>query len=495
MGQLRYNDDLNSIDEEIDYYKDNEIPSSILEFINKKTDDKIIYDRKHNNYLCAKCFHLLSKKYYCSNCHQKKKYSYANLISINNIDEAYSNNTYFYYYAFEIKDNNVLLYEFKDTLYICNNYHLYKVNNININEVLLVNNDSILSLINSKKYYYNNFIKETKYINNANSIEEMDSIDTLTTDFLFCHSGYLYLDNIENLSNTIYKYSYIWNSKKYLKDHDVGYYDLTFLPLKDKNFEYLMKYGLYSLAYCDNNLVFKNNFYNTFGLDKSYLDFMKKYDLYKDELDILRIFKKKDIKLIRSLSLYSYFLVMINDYHVDMNKLLNYFKSKKIKYTYFAEYYDYLRMSKELGIDIKDKKILFPNNLIEEHDKRYLEYEEMQDESISHDIQKMGEILKINCYKDNDYVIFPARSLKDLISESTNQNNCVRTYAKMYADGECFIYFLRKKDNIDKSLVTIEVRDNKVVQAKIKNNNIPSKELMDVIKKWEKTLIPISIDN
>ena len=492
MGQLKYNDDLDLIEEEIDYFKDNEIPSSILEFINKKTDDKIIYDRKHNNYLCAKCFHLLSKNYYCRNCHQKKKNNYVDIISIENIDEMYSNNTYFYYYAFDVKDNNVLLYEFKDTIYICNQYHLYKVHNICINDVLLVTKDNILSLISNKRYYYSNFVNETNLISDVNSIDEMDNIDTLTMDYLFDHSGYLYLDNLENLSSTIYCYSYIWDSKKYLRNHDVGYYDLTFLPLKDKNFEYLIKYGLYSLAYSENNIVFKNNFYNTFGLDKSYLEFMKKYDLYKDELDILRIFKKKDIKLIRSLSPYSYFLVMINDYHVDINKLLNYFKSKKIKYSYFSEYYDYLRMSIELGIDINDKKVLFPNNLMEEHDKRYLEYEEMKDDSLSRDIQKIGKILEINCYDDNNYVIFPARSFEDLINESTNQNNCVRTYAKMYANGECFIYFLRKKNNIDKSLVTIEIRDNKVVQAKTKNNCLPNKDLMDVIKKWKKTLMPIS---
>jgi hypothetical protein len=50
----------------------------------------------------------------------------------------------------------------------------------------------------------------------------------------------------------------------------------------------------------------------------------------------------------------------------------------------------------------------------------------------------------------------------------------------------------RKKNNIDKSLVTIEIRNNKVVQAKTKNNCLPNKDLMDVIKKWEKTLMPIS---
>ena len=58
----------------------------------------------------------------------------------------------------------------------------------------------------------------------------------------------------------------------------------------------------------------------------------------------------------------------------------------------------------------------------------------------------------------------------------------------MYANGECFIYFLRKKNNLAKSLVTIEVRNKKVVQAKTKNNHTPSNELMNIIKKWEKTL-------
>ena len=61
----------------------------------------------------------------------------------------------------------------------------------------------------------------------------------------------------------------------------------------------------------------------------------------------------------------------------------------------------------------------------------------------------------------------------------------------MVSNNECQIYFMRYKDSINKSFVTIEVRNNKVVQAKTKFNNDVPHEIMNIINKWEKTLIPI----
>ena len=494
MGQLRYNNDLNLIYEEVDFFKDNEIPSYILDFIQDISDNKIIFDEKYQEYYCGKCYHKLSRKNYCSSCHEKKKTNLLNIISVDNIDKLYSNTSYFYYYYFDIKDGNVLLYEFTESIYICHNYHINKISKIMINDVFLVNKDSLSSLINNKKYYYQDYFKESEVFSKAleNDFEQIENISTEIYDFFFDHAGYLYLDNLESLSKTIYKYSYIWKSKKYLKNHDASLYDLTILSLCNKNFEYLIKYELYNLAYNANDLVFKNNFYNTFGLDKSYLDFMKKYDINYQEYIILKIIKVKDIKLIRKLSLYDYILEKINDYHINIIKVLKYFDINKIKYQYLYEYYDYIRICMELGINIKDKKILYPSNLFREHNRRYLEYEVMQDSEINNKIARISKILRINYYEDDHYIIFSPRNLKDLVDESANQNNCVRTYAKMYANGETFIYFLRKKNDINKSLVTIEVNNNRVVQAKIKNNLLPNKELMDVITKWEKTLIPIN---
>ena len=53
---------------------------------------------------------------------------------------------------------------------------------------------------------------------------------------------------------------------------------------------------------------------------------------------------------------------------------------------------------------------------------------------------------------------------------------------------------MRDKSDLNKSLVTIEVCDNKVVQARIKNNEEVDSSLMNIIKKWEKKLVPIEFD-
>ena len=69
------------------------------------------------------------------------------------------------------------------------------------------------------------------------------------------------------------------------------------------------------------------------------------------------------------------------------------------------------------------------------------------------------------------------------------QNNCVRSYNYRYANKEIDLYFMRLVSNMNKSLVTIEVKDNKVVQSRIKNNHNPNKEQLSFIKKWEKKFL------
>ena len=61
----------------------------------------------------------------------------------------------------------------------------------------------------------------------------------------------------------------------------------------------------------------------------------------------------------------------------------------------------------------------------------------------------------------------------------------------MISNNECQIYFMRKKADINKSFVTIEVRDTEIVQARIKYNCLPDKEINAILSKWEKGLIPV----
>ena len=83
----------------------------------------------------------------------------------------------------------------------------------------------------------------------------------------------------------------------------------------------------------------------------------------------------------------------------------------------------------------------------------------------------------------------PAPNLKALQDESKQQNNCVRTYAEKYADGTCDIYFMRDIQNPKKSLVTVEVKNNKVVQSRIKNNNDPNEKQLKFLDRWENIIL------
>ena len=76
---------------------------------------------------------------------------------------------------------------------------------------------------------------------------------------------------------------------------------------------------------------------------------------------------------------------------------------------------------------------------------------------------------------DEKFIILPAPNLKALQDESTQQNNCVRTYAEKYANGICDIYFMRNITEPKKSLVTVEVKNNKIVQSRLKHNADPKK--------------------
>ena len=77
-------------------------------------------------------------------------------------------------------------------------------------------------------------------------------------------------------------------------------------------------------------------------------------------------------------------------------------------------------------------------------------------------------------------------STQDIKDESVSQNNCVASYIDKVIDGECYLLFLRKKDNPSQSWITIEVRNGKIVQAKRRFNFPVSNEEREVIDEFNK---------
>lgn len=80
--------------------------------------------------------------------------------------------------------------------------------------------------------------------------------------------------------------------------------------------------------------------------------------------------------------------------------------------------------------------------------------------------------------------IYP-RSTQDIKDEAVQQNNCVASYIDRVIDGKCDILFLRDAKQPEHSLVTLEVVDGKVVQARQAYNTPITPEQKAVIDQWE----------
>lgn len=182
----------------------------------------------------------------------------------------------------------------------------------------------------------------------------------------------------------------------------------------------------------------------------------------------------------------SVFNILINNYKYNAKSLLLYMDELK---TFEAiddmdylirEIYDYAKMMDT----ISDKWDKYPRHFLTTHKIACRNYNRLKKE-FSEDLFKKRINKDYECtYKD--YVFVYPDSTQDVKDEAVQQNNCVASYIDRVIDGNCHVMFLRKKDNPEKSLVTIEIRHNRIVQARIRFNDPVNKEEQEAIDYWNK---------
>lgn len=434
----------------------------------KWLDDKKKYIgiKEKNKCICSKCQkEFISNKKInnydtCPNCNQKL------LIKRS---RKYDDKDY-YMYLINYKDGNYILRNYEVRSYLNSNDNMEHITTEYGRQLISVEGFSEFSFIintmrrNLNGYFYINYSESISYWKPEIYISTCGSCyvddDTVSSKYFNPRDIFLNADNInvERLLNGIYRNNY--------------------------SLELLTKAGLYNLA-VDYFYFKKGKFEEVFGLEKSYLEFMQKNNITYREFEILKKIKIKDYSLIKYLLDVPLFRVEDILEFCNLYDLMKY----KISSKNMDLYLDYFAMARELKYNLKDKKILYPKKLKAKHDQLMKEIQIKKDEALSKKIKRRYKKLLSNYYEDDKYIIYPVKDINELIDESSQQNNCVKTYAERYAKAECDIYFMRLSNARDKSLVTVEVRDNYVVQQRTKNNNDTTKEQKKFLKKWEKNIL------
>ena len=206
-----------------------------------------------------------------------------------------------------------------------------------------------------------------------------------------------------------------------------------------------------------------------------------------DDKDLNNILKWCDSRYNRDTHTYirkSYVNILINKYGYNAKSLFLYLDTLKTfeaidKMEYLlTELCDYANMMST----ISPKFDKYPRHFLTTHQIAVRNYNRLKKE-FSEQLFKQRINKDYECtYKD--YVFIYPDCVQDIRDEAVSQNNCVASYIDRVIDGNCHILFLRKKSSPKDSLVTIEMRDNKIVQAKRRFNYPVTKEDQEAIDYW-----------
>ncbi len=494
---------LNVVDEVPDYWTDDELPEELLSYIYDDCIRRPIYSTEDDSYYCSKCCERLDS-FYCKNCSISFYSDDRCRILVDDFKRKYirmgqscSKDSYIdnksYYYVFDTNsDGSVFLYvvccqhysywgEFRCHCHICKIYYITKeyVRNVSTNSI----------------YYYHDLDLLLKKDYEEYDSKEQDIVDEMYSSIHPYFDDYYQIFNIDSLNNSIYHYTNIWTVKDIILKNDYcTLYHLVYLPIHFSLFEYLVKLNLTNLAFsCDSFVVKNKSFKGVLGIGKDYYSFMRDNNITYQELCALKLFKLKDVSFLKSIFSYCFiFEYLLSEYHIDPNKIISYFHSKGYDYEKLLEYRDYIHMLDEQGFDIHDNTYLFPNDLDDAHNNLACRLFVIHDDEINKRISLVSSALNFNIYEDEQYIIIPARSIQDMVVEAKNQHNCLLRYCDIYSRGKCQIFFMRRKNNIDQSYITIELdSSNRLVQARTKYNELPSEEVMNVIFLWLKKSVNV----
>ena len=272
--------------------------------------------------------------------------------------------------------------------------------------------------------------------------------------------------------------------------------------------EGLIKDGIdYRYLYQENPVFTHEPFSERIIYPKKIKDYIDHYDLTSQK-DFKRIDNLiKQVGMDRAIEFIDFFdqlnhtPIYFNSYHIDI--LTEIYRHTDIKpivlirrmlKAYFeesidpAEYLVYARDYCKMNDLLENKNTGLPKDLKDKHDKLQELVAEINFEKQNKAFSKVAETNKelLQVLPENDkYIIVCPENGKDLINEGMALNHCVGSYVGAYVSCDSKIFFVREKNSIEASYVTLELNsNNNLVQIRGFNNSRPNAEVIAYVKEW-----------
>ena len=143
---------------------------------------------------------------------------------------------------------------------------------------------------------------------------------------------------------------------------------------------------------------------------------------------------------------------------------------------------DYNKMAKFLEYEVEK----YPKSLKKTHDITMMNYDANKDEIKDKKIKTVVEqpfYTKLEWKKKSFAIVIPS-GVKDIIREGESLSHCVASYVDDVIDNKCQIAFLRSIEELDKPLITIEVRNNVLKQARGRSQRAPNENERLFLQEW-----------
>lgn len=319
-------------------------------------------------------------------------------------------------------------------------------------------------------------------------------------------NGILYWRNIkETLKNTKYNE---YNLHRYLNRENVSIkkgFEAVFERIIERPYiEQFIKAGLYGLS--DN--VINGSFYERI-IDRKQTELVKMLKINREQLRWLRASRNQYevLELLQQANEVGKYISehevtvydssnkthkakeLILSAGVNTKKICRYIEGMNITLEDFA---DHMELMVRLGIPLK-KQYLYPKDFMQVHSEE-IEADILKNDKISEEIQqkfkktysKWKQIAGGVAMQDAEYtVVFPT-DCADIKTEGRILHHCVGNYAERAAAGETVILFMRKKDNVQRRLYTMEYQNGALVQIRGACNSAPETRAREFAEQFAK---------